>query len=157
MHVMLVHHARAFHCRVASNVKRSFSEKRQNIAMSTGFAFLFRARLVIATCTAYWQVFWHTALRKTLTVSSVDALTGVLRSLVEFTHARTFFFNPGLTAMALLVWLVPLASLLPPPTLSVLPTTVVSSRLERVAVPYFDNVEMAGTSIGCFLVLWPWA
>ncbi|KAM0710657.1 hypothetical protein Q7P35_001395 [Cladosporium inversicolor] len=117
-----------------------------NIAIGTGFAFLFRACLAIATCTAYWQVFWHTALRKTLTISSADALTGVLGSLVEFTHVRTFFFNPGLAALATLAWLVPFASLLPPATLSILPTTVVSNRLERVPVPYFDNVGITGTN-----------
>jgi hypothetical protein len=123
----------------------AFSQQ-TNIAIGTGFAFLFRACLAIATCTAYWQVFWHTALRKTLTISSADALTGVLGSLVEFTHVRTFFFNPGLAALAILAWLVPFASLLPPATLSVLPTTVVSNVLERVPVPYFDNVGMTGTN-----------
>ena len=123
----------------------AFSQQ-TNLAIGTGFAFLFRACLVIATCTAYWQVFWHTALRKTLTISSADALTGVLGSLVEFTHVRAFFFNPGLAALALLAWLVPFASLLPPATLSVLPTTVVSNILERAPVPYFDNVGMTGTN-----------
>jgi len=123
----------------------AFSQQ-TNIAIGTGFAFLFRACLAIATCTAYWQVFWHTALRKSLTISSADALTGVLGSLIEFTHVRTFFFNPGLAALAILAWLVPFASLLPPATLSVLPTTVVSNILERVPVPYFDNVGMTGTT-----------
>lgn len=123
----------------------TFSQQ-TNIAIGTGFAFLFRACLAIATCTAYWQVFWHTALRKTLTISSTDALTGVLGSLVEFTNVRTFFFNPALAALAVLAWLVPLASLLPPATLSVLPSTIANSTYEHVSVPYFDNVGMTGTN-----------
>jgi len=127
-------------------VENNVFSQQTNIAIGTGFAFLFRACLAIATCTAYWQVFWHTALRKTLTVSSADALTGVLGSLVEFTNVRTFFSNPALLALAVLAWLVPLASLLPPATLSVLPSTIANSTYERVPVPYFDNVGMTGTN-----------
>lgn len=114
-----------------------------NVAIGTGFAFLFRASLAIATCTAYWQIFWHTALRKTLTLSSVDALTGVLGSLLDFSNIRTFFFNPGLTALALLAWLVPLASLLPPATLSVLPATTTNYTSAHIAVPNFADVVMS--------------
>lgn len=117
-----------------------------NIAIGTGFAFLFRACLAIATCTAYWQLFWHTALRRTLTISSVDALTGVLGSLLDFTNVRTFFFNPGLAALAVLAWLVPFASLLPPATLSVLPSTTMNNTFAHIPVPHFANATMFETN-----------
>jgi hypothetical protein len=117
-----------------------------NIAIGTGFAFLFRACLAIACCTAYWQLFWHTALRKTLTISSIDALTAVLGSVLDFANVRTFFFNPGLTALALLAWLVPFASLLPPATLSVLPSTTTNSSYMHIPVPFFASVVMAETN-----------
>jgi hypothetical protein len=121
-------------------------DQQTNIAIGTGFAFLFRACLAIATCTAYWQVFWHIALRKTLAISSLDALTNVLGSLLEFTNVRTVFGNPGLAALAILAWLVPFASLLPPATLSVLPASTMNSTYIPVPVPYFANVLMAGTT-----------
>jgi hypothetical protein len=121
-------------------------DQQTNIAIGTGFAFLFRACLAIATCTAYWQVFWHIALRKTLAVSSLDALTNVLGSLLEFANVRTVFGNPGLAALAILAWLVPFASLLPPATLSVLPASTMNSTYTPVPVPYFANVLMAGTT-----------
>lgn len=124
-------------------VEDNIFSQQVNVAIGTGFAFLFRACLAIATCTAYWQIFWHTALRKTLTISSVDALTGVLGSLLDFSNVRTFFFNPGLTALALLAWLVPLASLLPPATLSVLPATTTNNTFTHVAVPNFADVMMS--------------
>lgn len=117
-----------------------------NIAIGTGFAFLVRACLVVATCAAYWQVFWETALRKTLTISSVDALTGVLGSLVEFSSIRTLLFNPVLALMALLAWTVPLASLLPPATLSVIPDSTMNSTYANVPVPNFADVLMAGST-----------
>jgi hypothetical protein len=121
-------------------------DQQTNIAIGTGFAFLIRACLAIATCTAYWQVFWHIALRKTLAVSSLDALTNVLGSLLEFANVRTVFGNPGLAALAILAWLVPFASLLPPATLSVLPASTMNSTYTPVPVPYFANVLMAGTT-----------
>jgi hypothetical protein len=113
-----------------------------NIAIGTAFAFLFRANLVLATCTAYWQVFWATALRNTLTISSMDALAGVLGSLLDFASIRTFFRNPGLAVLALLAWVVPFASLLPPATLSVLPAVMTNNTLIPVPVPYFADYTM---------------
>lgn len=92
-----------------------------NLAIGTGFAFLFRASLVIAVGASYWQVFWGTLLRKQkpMAVSHVNTLAGALGSLFDFFNARAMLRNPNLAALALLSWLVPLAALLPPATLSV--------------------------------------
>jgi len=114
-----------------------------NIAIGTAFAFLFRACLVLATCTSYWQVFWATALRNTLTISNMDALAGVLSSLLDFISTTTFFRNPGLAALALLAWVVPFASLLPPATLSVLSAATTNNTYSHVPVPHFANITMA--------------
>jgi hypothetical protein len=122
--------------------ERLFNQQ-TNIAIGTAFAFLFRANLVLATCTAYWQVFWATALRNTLTISSMDALAGVLGSLLDFASVRTFFRNPGLAVLALLAWVVPFASLLPPATLSVLPAATTNNTQIPVPVPYFADYTMA--------------
>lgn len=125
------------------SVDNNLFGQQTNIAIGTAFAFLFRACLVLATCTSYWQVFWATALRNTLTVSSMDALAGVLSSLLDFTSFKTFFCNPGLAALALLAWLVPFASLLPPATLSVLPSAMTNNTYNHVLVPHFANITMA--------------
>ena len=124
-------------------VDENIFNQQTNIAIGTAFAFLFRANLVLATCTAYWQVFWATALRNTLTISSMDALAGVLGSLLDFASVKTFFRNPGLAVLALLAWTVPFASLLPPATLSVLPSATTNNTYIPVPVPYFDDVTMA--------------
>jgi hypothetical protein len=125
------------------SVDETLFDQQINIAIGTAFAFLFRANLVLATCTAYWQVFWATALRNTLTISSMDALAGVLGSLLDFASIRTFFRNPGLAVLALLAWIVPFASLLPPATLSVLPAATTNNTYIPVPVPYFADVSMA--------------
>jgi hypothetical protein len=125
------------------SVDENLFNQQTNIAIGTAFAFLFRANLVLATCTAYWQVFWATALRNTLTISSMDALAGVLGSLLDFASVKTFFRNPGLAVLALLAWIVPFASLLPPATLSVLPATMTNNTQIPVPVPYFADYTMA--------------
>jgi hypothetical protein len=125
------------------SVDENLFNQQTNIAIGTAFAFLFRANLVLATCTAYWQVFWATALRNTLTISSMDALAGVLGSLLDFASVKTFFRNPGLATLALLAWIVPFASLLPPATLSVIPATTTNNTQIPVPVPNFANYTMA--------------
>jgi hypothetical protein len=125
------------------SVDENLFDQQTNIAIGTAFAFLFRANLVLATCTAYWQVFWATALRNTLTISSMDALAGVLGSLLDFANVKTFFRNPGLAVLALLAWIVPFASLLPPATLSVLPAATTNNTYMPVPVPYFADASMA--------------
>jgi hypothetical protein len=125
------------------SVDENLFDQQTNIAIGTAFAFLFRANLVLATCTAYWQVFWATALRNTLTISSMDALAGVLGSLLDFVSVKTFFLNPGLAVLALLAWVVPFASLLPPATLSVISAATTNNTYARVPVPYFADVNMA--------------
>jgi hypothetical protein len=125
------------------SVDENLFNQQTNIAIGTAFAFLFRANLVLATCTAYWQVFWATALRNTLTISSMDALAGVLGSLLDFMSVKTFLLNPGLTVLALLAWLVPFAALLPPATLSVISAAATNNSYAHVPVPYFADVSMA--------------
>jgi hypothetical protein len=125
------------------SVDENLFNQQTNIAIGTAFAFLFRANLVLATCTAYWQVFWATALRNTLTISSIDALAGVLGSLLDFVSVKTFFLNPGLAVLAILAWLVPFASLLPPATLSVISAATTNNTYAHVPVPYFADVNMA--------------
>jgi hypothetical protein len=125
------------------SVDENLFNQQTNIAIGTAFAFLFRANLVLATCTAYWQVFWATALRNTLTISNMDALAGVLGSLLDFASVKTFFRNPGLAILALLAWIVPFASLLPPATLSVQPAAMTNNTQIPVPVPYFADYAMA--------------
>lgn len=52
-------------------------------------------------------------------MAQVDSLASALGSLLDFFHIRAMCRSPTLAALALLSWLVPLAALLPPATLSV--------------------------------------
>jgi hypothetical protein len=96
------------------------SSQQYNNAIGTAFSFLVRAALVIAISTTYWQVFWKT-LHHDLPLSTIDSLAGILGSLQEFLSLETLKASPLLVALALLAWLVPVAVIFPPATLSVIP------------------------------------
>jgi hypothetical protein len=114
-----------------------------NLAVGQAFAFLVRASLVISVGTSYWQVFWGTMLHGTLAVSQVDALAGMLGSILDLLNLKASTTRPVLIALALLSWMVPLASILPPATLSVHSTTRPEITDRRVPIPRFDDLSMA--------------
>jgi hypothetical protein len=114
-----------------------------NLAVGQAFAFLVRASLVISVGASYWQVFWGTVLHGSLVISQVDALAGMLGSILDLLNFKASTSRPVLVALALLSWMVPLASILPPATLSVHNTTRTESKSLRVPVPHFDVMSMA--------------
>jgi hypothetical protein len=114
-----------------------------NLAVGQAFAFPVRALLVISAGASYWQVFWGTMLHKTLAISQVDALAGMLGSMLDLLNLKASTTRPTLVALALLSWMVPLGSILPPATLSVQSTTRTELAYPRVPVPRFDGMSMA--------------
>lgn len=114
-----------------------------NLAVGQAFAFLVRASLVISIGASYWQVFWGTVLHRTLAISQVDVLAGMLDSILDLLDLRASRTRPILIALALLSWMVPLASILPPATLSVHGNTTTEYTQRRVPIPQFDGNPMA--------------
>ena len=114
-----------------------------NLAVGQAFAFLVRASLVISIGASYWQVFWGTALHGSLAVSQVDALAGMLGSILDLLNFKASATRPILLALAFLSWMVPLASILPPATLSVQSVTTTNLTYSRVPIPQFDGESMA--------------
>jgi hypothetical protein len=113
-----------------------------NLAVGQALAFLVRACLVIAVSAAYWQIFWKTVLHETLALSQIDALAGMLGSALDLLNFRVAK-HPALVALALLSWTVPLASILPPATLSVKSTTQELSAYQHIPIPQFVDTAMA--------------
>ncbi|KAM0720443.1 hypothetical protein Q7P37_004579 [Cladosporium fusiforme] len=99
----------------------------------------------ISLAASYWQIFWVTVLRTTLAVPRLDALAGLLGSVIDFADYRALRVSPLLAVMALLSWLVPLASLLPPATLSVISTETTQRIPSHIPVPAFNFSQMAFT------------
>lgn len=116
------HHAFYLHLdgKPVDSGARNFNQQ-VNIAIGTAFAFMIRGCLPLGVVVAYWQVFWQALLRqrKPLSLSQIDTLAGALGSLIDSMNVRAMWKHLALAAMALLLWLLPLAALLPPATLSV--------------------------------------
>jgi hypothetical protein len=117
------------------------SSQQYNNAIGTAFSFLVRAALVIAISTTYWQVFWKT-LHHDLPLSTIDSLAGILGSLQEFLSLKTLKASPLLMALALLAWLIPVAVIFPPATLSVVPYHALNRTDIALNSPNFTNSEV---------------
>lgn len=114
-----------------------------NTAIGTAFAFLVRSSLVIAVGTVYWQFFWKTLARKSLTILHVDSLAGALTSVFDLLDFRALRCCRLLGFLALLSWLLPLAAILPPATLSIHLGLTMDNVRARVPEPNFANDAMA--------------
>jgi hypothetical protein len=104
----------------------TFSQQ-YNTAVGTAFAFLARAALVIAVATTYWQVFFK-RLHRSLPISTIDSLTGLMGALKEFLSLGIYRASPLLVVLALLGWLIPVAMIFPPATLTVFSTNTTNKQ-----------------------------
>jgi hypothetical protein len=112
-------------------------DQQTNLAAGHTFAFLVRACLCVAIGISYWQVFWGMLLRDTFAISHVDALAGSLGSILDMVNFGAMMNRPALVVLALLSWLIPLASILPPATLSVQTTMATEFAYLHMPVPRF--------------------
>jgi hypothetical protein len=112
-------------------------DQQTNLAAGHTFAFVVRACLCVAIGVAYWQVFWGMLLRGTFAISHVDALAGSLGSILDMINFGAMMNRPALVVLALLSWLIPLASILPPATLSVQTTMTTEFAYPHMSVPHF--------------------
>lgn len=112
------------------------SDEQQWVArIGTGFAFLVKMFLAIATCTAYVQQLWLDMTGRPVTIENADSLFAVLTNANEFWDLRCWIYRPFLVLLALVTWLVlslssvtensdsprliPFAAVITPATLSV--------------------------------------
>ena len=90
-----------------------------NIAGGTAFAFLVNFCLGSAMTTAFFQVFWRDMLQRTTTLEILDATSSVISDLSQFIKLRLWAHHLLLLLLAIIAWLIPIASIVTPGTLSV--------------------------------------
>ncbi|EON69666.1 hypothetical protein W97_08918 [Coniosporium apollinis CBS 100218] len=86
----------------------------------TAFAFLVKMFLAIATGAAYVQQQWSTLQSRPIRIDRVDSMFGILGDATLFLSTRLWLKAPLLTLPALVTWLIPLAAIVTPGTLTVL-------------------------------------
>ncbi|EXJ60638.1 hypothetical protein A1O7_04791 [Cladophialophora yegresii CBS 114405] len=96
--------------------------------IGNALAYVVKVLLVLATGTAYFQRVWHHARGKPTKLNQFDSLFGVQDSILEFRHAKFWLRRPILLLVALILWLIPLATITTPGTLSVVPASVSQQR-----------------------------
>ncbi|KAI5366053.1 hypothetical protein Slin14017_G036930 [Septoria linicola] len=104
------------------SVAGSHMAKQQfNTAVGTAFAFLVKASLVFAVSSAYFQTALHVAKRgrQVLTIGNMDVLLSALGNAISLGNAKFWWRQPMLFLIALIIWLIPIASIVTPATLSV--------------------------------------
>lgn len=125
-------------------VDAAFFSQQENVAIGTALSFLVRVSLLTAITSVYWQIFWKTLQDKTLAVSTIDSLSGLLSALPEFFNNKAIVANPIITGLALLSWIVPVAIIFPPATLTVGLTHTTSPLQSFIKVPDYLNRDAFG-------------
>ncbi|KAI1388161.1 uncharacterized protein F4822DRAFT_236310 [Hypoxylon trugodes] len=95
-----------------------------NIAVGTAFAFLARAAFILAVSTAYCQLFWQRIKGQSKTgnpptLERVDIVYSGINNIISLFTVPVWYRYPVLFLMAISVWLIPIASIITPATLSV--------------------------------------
>lgn len=84
----------------------STSKQKVNIAIGTGFAFLFQAFTTSSIGASYIQIFWKTLRDDDASISSVDTLYAVLGNVLLFYRVRMWTKYWLLASLALVFWYV---------------------------------------------------
>ncbi|KAI0971595.1 hypothetical protein F4678DRAFT_89997 [Xylaria arbuscula] len=111
-------------------------------AVGTTFALIVRAILLFAISGAYVQVLWQvvTHTRKVNTLEEIDAMFSILSDVFAFRRGSVWWKYPVLSLVAIIAWLLPIAFIIPPASLSVIVAPVTDSALNTV--PNFDFASL---------------
>ncbi|MCJ1230870.1 hypothetical protein MMC12_007544 [Toensbergia leucococca] len=122
-----------------SSISNAMFDQSFNIGIGTAFAFLVRAFLVIAVGVAYVQHFWRDVKARPTPISHIDTIASLLSSIQEFLSLKTLWRHPVLVMLAIISWLIPVATIIPPATLSVRSKMQSDYRLMDVPTINFSN------------------
>ncbi|CAI7641693.1 unnamed protein product [Penicillium glandicola] len=118
----------------------SVNQQTWAIRIGTGFAFLINSFLVSAVGIAAAQEIWATLRRKSVRLSGIDGMFEVLTSPFAFLIPDLWIYAKTLTILAIISWLLPLASVFTPATLSIhLLTTTNITQLRVPTVNFTDS------------------
>lgn len=125
------------------------SQQQINIATGTLFAFVVKASLILAASIAYMQLFFRALNTKDFKLSTLDHWYGALDDLPSLFCIASYWRYPLLTLVALTAWLLPIAAIISPASLSVTfdriyPTPI---RPEFVPQPAFESLAFNTLSI----------
>ncbi|KAI5457000.1 hypothetical protein BGZ63DRAFT_408464 [Mariannaea sp. PMI_226] len=113
-----------------------------NIRYGTAFAFLSKTFFVAAVSSAFTQHIWRAFSLKYTKVSTIDSHFAVSSSFLPFLDCRFLVSSKVAALLAFILWTLPLAALITPATLNVVPYT--KRTLISQAVPVLDVATYIG-------------
>ncbi|KAJ9222271.1 hypothetical protein DTO169C6_5400 [Paecilomyces variotii] len=125
------------------NVPYTISDQQINISAGTVWAYLVKVLLGIAATTAYEQLFWKAIKSRTTKVAVIDDIFSVADNVFSLLRWSLWRNYPLIMLLGLIGWLLPVASIITPATLSVQPTLSSTSSLMRVPRVNFTNLDFS--------------
>ncbi|CAK1361801.1 hypothetical protein CB0940_02870 [Cercospora beticola] len=121
------------------------TQQQVNVAIGTALAFGFKASLILACSTAYMQLVFGALNTETFKLSQLDNWFGGLNDFWSLLCVGTYWRYPLLTLVALTCWLLPLAAIISPASLSVVFDRIhpSPSRDALAPQPAFDSLALA--------------
>ncbi|KEQ66144.1 uncharacterized protein M437DRAFT_72949 [Aureobasidium melanogenum CBS 110374] len=107
-----------------------------NTAVGNTLASFFRTSLSITVTTAYCQIVWRALKASTTEVNIVDAISGILTNPLGFLNLGAWSKSALLFPLAIAIWLLPIASIFTPATLTVI--TASRTSYDLADVPSID-------------------
>ncbi|KAK4494737.1 hypothetical protein PRZ48_014093 [Zasmidium cellare] len=124
----------------------TINAQQRNTAIGTAFAFLVRACLVFAVSTGYLQaMIWSlsNSEHRSIPIGNMNVIGSVLGNLISLVNLKIWWRRPILFVIALAAWLIPIATIITPATLSVATDTPPAREIHvpRVDFTSFRLVE----------------
>ncbi|KAH0170274.1 hypothetical protein KCU67_g2704, partial [Aureobasidium melanogenum] len=114
-----------------------------NSAVGNTFASLFRTFVSITVTTAYCQIIWHALKARTTKLNVVDAISGILTNPVGFLNLGAWRKSALRFLLAIAIWLLPIAPIITPATLTVETSPQISHNLVNVTSVDFNSLNFA--------------
>ncbi|KAF2716003.1 hypothetical protein K431DRAFT_350651 [Polychaeton citri CBS 116435] len=123
------------------------SKQQVNVALGTSLSFLVKVCLTIALSAAYIQAFWKAMSHRAIRLSHLDVTFSAMSNAFSLCHLGAWFKFPLLLYLALTAWLIPLASVVTPATLTVKVAQLqpVPSSLQQVPNLDFRSLNFAAS------------
>ncbi|KAF2831478.1 hypothetical protein CC86DRAFT_452521 [Ophiobolus disseminans] len=112
------------------------------IRYGTAFAFLAKALLASAVVVAYKQHMWINLRMEANTISTIDAMFAATYDILAFLSPNLLLRAKILALMALITWFLPLAALVTPSTLTVIPAMRENITMIHVPTLNFKNASL---------------
>ncbi|KAJ8108152.1 hypothetical protein OPT61_g8373 [Boeremia exigua] len=144
--VSVGHHL--FYSRLDGSVVRSSDQESRYfsqiwiIRYGTAFAFLAKALLASAVIIAYKQHMWINLRAQANTISTIDAMFAATHDILAFLSPSLLLRAKMPAFMAFITWFLPLAALITPSTLTVVPSTQETTTMMHVPTLNFNDSSL---------------